>query len=459
MLDGVPVVNLSADGVTFVIVAVSLRYVLQQKRGQFPYVRSLQALVHILFEGVIVTEIWRNLDLRVWVIDWYTNLATSFILWDVVLLTLISYVVYVRPLGTGVVGRLRSVFWRWPHGVIFAAFVAFIAASNVYLIVDHPYTISLLQTLSGVLLPDTAFNNTFLYITFGTLLFFFAYPTVLLIRATLQVKDPDVRKALLVLPFCWGGIGAELFVFNGYLVSLDYDLVAVGYVVAAIVFGVAASVFRRATLLSTFFEPIAAVPRAPSPAATRGAGARLSPAVPLLIEVDPGTNYESAVEGYASEMASAGSQVFVFTSRGSPVHNGLSTVHGVRFFILTSKVSYPRPSEQPNELLVPENDTAVLLDLLDKTIASTGEGSVLFVIDNISSFILYLGFESTYKFVKQANEILDTRRAYSVYLVASGAHDERITSLTKSLDSKHASYGPGGLKVTRGADASAAAAS
>lgn len=450
---GPSVVNLSINALTFAVVAISLYFVLKQRPSQFPYVKTLLALVHIFFEGVIVMEVVRNLVTTVPVIDWYTDIATSFVLWDVVLLTVISNVVYIRPGGKGILGRLRPVFLRWPHGFVLACFMVFIGGSEVYLVGQHPYSVVNLQTLDGVSLPSTAFNATFLNITLGTLIFFFAYPTVLLIRATLQVKDPEVRRALTILPFCWGGIGAELFVFNGYLVSLGYDLVAIGYVLAGIVFGVAASIFRRATLLSTFFEPMAVpVIRAP-PRVTGPSEPQISPSVPVLMEVDPAANYEAAVKGYASQAASTGTQTYAFTSKGSAVYNSLSSVTGIKFFLLTSKVSYPRPSEVTTELLVPENDTAVLLDLLDKTISSNRETPILLIFDNLSNFILYLGFETTYKFIKRANEILDRPRTYGVYLVTAGAHDERVMSLLRSIFQMHIAYDSDGLRVTRAAAA------
>lgn len=450
------VVNLSSDALTFVIVAVSLYFVVKQRPSQFPYVRSLLILVHVFFEGVIIMEVVRNVVTSVGVIDWYTNIATTFILWDVVLLTAISYAVYLRPGGKGLGGRLRAIFLRWPHGLILACFTVFIGLTEVYLLFYHPYTEVKLSTLDDLIfpakiyLPNTAFNGVFLDLTFFTLLFFFAYPTVLLIRATLQVKDPDVRRALVVLPFCWGGIGTELFVFNGYLVSLGYDLVAIGYVVAAIVFGIAASIFRRATLLSTFFEPLAVPGAVAPPKFEERPETPLPSATPVLMEVDPSTSYERAIKGYAAVGASKGTLTYVFTSKGSPLYHSLASVAGVRFYLMTSQVSYPRPSDVPNELLVPENDVAVVLDLLDKTIASTGDSSVLLVFDSISNYVMYLGFESSYKFVKQANEILNQQRVTSIYLVTSGAHDEKQINLIRSLFRMHLAYGAAGLKVTKG---------
>jgi len=449
---GPSVVNLSIDILTFAIAAISLYFVTQQKPSQYPYVKSLLILVHIFFEGVVVLETLRNVITTPSFTDLYTVGATSFILWDVVLLTIIAYSVYVRPGGRGILGRLKSIFLRWPHGFILATFLVYMGASEAYLGTQHPWSIVSLTTLDGVTLSSTSFNPTFLYDSLLTLVFFLAYPTLLLIRETLQVRDPDVKRALVILPFCWVGIGAELLFFNGYLVAIGFDLIAVGYVIAALAFGIAATIFRRASLISSFFQPIPGISPAVLPAARRE-GPVLAAALPALLVVDPAANYEAAVRDFAAEKVSRGGLVYVFTSKGSPIYNSLSALAGARFFILTSQVSYPKTSDKENELLVPQNDPAVLLDLLDKTIASTADTPVSFVIDSISDFILYLGFESSYKFVKQANEILDRPKVSSLYLITTGAHEERVMSLTKSLFRMHLTYDAAGLKVTRATSA------
>ncbi len=460
---GLSIVNVTIDVFAFAVAAISLYFVSRQKTSSYPYVKSLLVLVHVFFEGVVFLEILRNFVETSSFLDIYTVFATSFILWDVVFLTVIAFAVYVRPGGKGVAGRLRAVFFRWPHGLILAAFVVFIGAAEAYLVVGHPYSGVSLATLDGVLglpsvtLESTAFNTNFLGVSLLTLVFFLAYPTTLLIRETLQVKDPDVRKALVVLPFCWVGIGSELLLFNGYLVAIGYDFIAVGYAIAAMVFGVAATIFRRASLLSSFFEPVAVTaPRGPVPTAGR-AGVVFDAGMPVLFEVDPSTNYETSLASYVGGKTASGGLVYVFTSKGSPVYNAIAGITGARFYLMTSHVSYPKTSDKENELLVPQNDMAVLLDLLDKTVASTAGTPLSVVFDNISDFILYLGFEASYKFVKQANEILDRPKVSSVYLMTMGAHDERVMSLTKSLFRMHAKYDSGGLKVTRGSGAAAPA--
>jgi hypothetical protein len=448
-------VNPAIDALTFAITAVSLYYVAKQKPPQYPYVKSLLVAVHVFFEALIVLEFMRNFITTPSFIAAYTVVGSSLIFWDVVLLTTIAYSVYIRPGGRGILGRLRSIFFHWPHGLILGGFVAFIVASEVYLAVDHPYTSVQLTSFLGVTTTSTAFDPPALLISLLVLIFFLLYPTSLLLRETFQVKDPDIRRALVILPVCWVGIGVELLVFNGYLITLGLDLISVGYILAAVAFAVTATVFRRASLLSAFFEPPAVVPAQVQAPRKTGALSAIG-TTPALLEVDSSTNYEQAVKEFAQVWTSQGGLVYVFTSKGSPVYNSLTSIPGVRFYIMTSKVSYPKPSASENEILVPQNDVAVLLDLLDKTISATADTPVSVVFDSISDFVLYLGFEACYKLIKQANEILNRPKVSSVYLMTVGAHEERIVSLTRSLFRTHMKYDASGLNVTRGGNGAAA---
>jgi hypothetical protein len=446
---GLSVVNLSIDALAFAITGASLYFVSRQKASQYPYLKSLLVMVHVFFELIVLLDAVRNVVSSPEYLQVYSLLAPNLVFWDVLLLTVIAYSVYIRPGGRGLVPRLRSVFLRWPHGFVLSAYIVFIAGAVAYLTYYRPYTIVLLTSIGGGRVSSPQYSGAFLGISVLNLVFFLAYPTLLLVRATSQVRDPGVRRAFTALPLIWVGIGTEILVFNGYLVSIGFDFIAVGYAIAGLLFGVSATIFRRTSLLSTFFEPIRGLPVGGGQVAV-GAGAMLDASMPVLLEVDPTTNFETALTGLARAKTSAGGLVYIFTSKGSPVYNSLGGIPGVRFYVMTSKVSYPSPSDKENELLIPQNDMAVLLDLLDKTVSSTGETAISLVFDNLSDFILYLGFESTYKFLKQANEILDRPKASSVYIVTVGAHDERMISLTKSLFRMHAIFDSEGLRITKG---------
>ena len=168
----------------------------------------------------------------------------------------------------------------------------------------------------------------------------------------------------------------------------------------------------------------------------------------MLLEADPSVNYERAVREFALEMASSGRLVFAFTSKGSPVYLLLKDVPGLRFFIL-SESSYPKQAGDSPEVMVPRNDYAVLLNIMDQTVTNSPDRPKAIIFDNVSSLILDAGFQECYKFLRQVNEILSHGDVISEFLVLSKAHDDKIMNLIKNLYTGQMTYDATGLHVTK----------
>ncbi len=442
--------------ITLQIVGVSAFYVYRQKMTAYSYGRGPLIAVHIFFAGLVFFELLRTtLPVSTSFVAIYTVGGTIFVLVDVVLLTLLALTVYLLPKGLGYRGIITEMLSKKTHALLFAAYVAFIVLTAGYLVLAQPFDPNTqAKSVFGLPLPSPQFTPFYLELLLGILLIFLIYPAFLLLLASRKVKDKAVRRVLVILPICWSGIGLDLLAFNGYILSLGIDATPFGYLIASVAFGVTALVFRRASLLTGFFEPVGQLVPATSPFSGRiPTGGVSFDGAESLLEVDPSSNYEEVVRNFAVEQSSHGALVFVFTSRGSPVFNVLSGLEGVRFYLLTSKVSYPKPTERPNEVLAPQNDQAVLLDLLDKTVTSTAGTKASVIFDSISDVILYSGFESCYKFIKQANEILSSPQVSSLFLLTSGAHEERVVNLVRSLYANHVAYDAHGLRLTRGGQA------
>ena len=90
----------------------------------------------------------------------------------------------------------------------------------------------------------------------------------------------------------------------------------------------------------------------------------------MLLEFDPASPYEEVVKDFVEEQLTTGGPVFIFTSRGKPIYNSLLGIPNVRFFVMTGETAYPKPGQQPSEVLVPQDDSAVLLDLVERTLGS-----------------------------------------------------------------------------------------
>jgi hypothetical protein len=443
----VPAIDLGA----LLVTGLSGYYVSRQSTTLYKEVKTLLLYVHIFFAGVLILEFIRNFippvttpatSPSVIFIDIYTILGTSFILWDVLLLMTVGAAVYLKPEGQGLRELLVSIIRQKTAGILYVLVFAIVIGSDIYLAFVLPFTPVVVPNIAGIQVLSTQFDASYVYLILIVLLLFLTYPTSLFLLARTKTKDKAVRRALLLLPIVWSGIGVDLAVFNGIFLSLGYDYVAVGYLLASIAFAITATIFRRASLLSGFFGPMPNLPsKTSAPAFPFSSDLKIDPQTLIgrtfLFLTDPSTPYEKVVDDLAVELISNKCYAFVFTSKRSPIQTSLQKVKGVRYYILTSTVSYPRGTDVPDEILVPQNDQAILLDIIQKTILSDPEAKLGIIYDNISDMILSSSVESSYKFLKQANEIIDPKRVMAMFLFTPGAHDDRTVNLVKALFANH----------------------
>jgi hypothetical protein len=442
--------------ITLEITGLSAFYIYRQKITAYQYTKGLLLAVHVLFAGVVVFEFLRTAFLSTAFITTYTIGGTTLILADVVLLTLLAVTVYIVPSGIGNKSVIKLLMEKKVLLVLFGVYTVFIAYAGVFLIAAEPFTSTTVPSVTGAVVPITVFSTYYLVLLLVILAVFILFPSSLLVLAARKVKDPSVSRVLNILPVIWSGIGVDLLYFNGYLLSSNFDATPFGYLIASVAFGVSALVFRRASLLTAFFEPVRPSSKVAAefqfPFTERlGVANTFLTGRALLLEADPAVAYEQVVADFVRQSLSTGHTVYVFTAKGSPIYNALHVIDGVRFYILSAKVSYPKPEDnEPLQILIPSNDYAVTLDLIDKTVAAAAApAQVAIVVDSISDMVLSSGFEGTYKFLKQVNEATGNGRTATLFLMTLGAHDEKVVSFVRSLFPTQLVDDASGLKLTR----------
>ncbi len=439
---------------TLSITAFSAYNVYKQRTTGYRYVRNLLLGVHVFYSSVVILEMLRIYIATREYMTIYTIWNTSFVLIDVALLTFAAITIYMRPSGSSYKDLLREIRTFKINSLVFALFLAYIVFVDLYLIIYRPFDIVQAVDILGGTPPITMFLDTYLLMLLLVLILFIAYPSTLLILARRKVLDPSVKRALILLPIAWSGIGLDLLIFNGYLLTVGIDATAFGYLLGALAFSVSATIFRRATILVGFFEITSPLPvPSASPFSNRlGRKTTGLTKTNFLLEVDPSTNYEQLTEEFASETLGKGCALFVFSSKGNPVYKALSNnpnFNGkIKFFILNDRVSYPKATEHEQEILVPIHNQPVLLDILDKTLKSTNMG-VSLIFDNVSDLILSMGFQKCYQFLKLANEIMGDNNVASMFLITRAAHDENTTALVKAMFANQLSFDPSGLKIIK----------
>jgi hypothetical protein len=168
----------------------------------------------------------------------------------------------------------------------------------------------------------------------------------------------------------------------------------------------------------------------------------------ILLEFDPASHYEKVIRDFATEALANLEPIVVFTRRGSAVHSSLRERKTVKFFCLTQQVSGPKEFSE-NEMLLPSNDTSLMLDVFDKTLKAHPEGVVNMVFDSLSDLILSVGFEKTYRFMRYAVEMLASPRNTVLFLLNQNAHDPKVASSLRGLFSDQVFFGKEGIQTVK----------
>jgi hypothetical protein len=442
------------DLLAIVIILAATERLFHQELTRYRDSKLILLFVNVLFVVVASLELLRNLYPTFVVMSAYSYAAPILIICDSILLGSLAYVIYVQPRETTFRERLGAFLGKrlWPHGVLLLSFTAYNATVIAFLLLTRPFQIVQRENLAGFPVSSTLYDSSFLAMLAVTAITFVAYPCVQLFRASAKSMVESARRSLRIITFGWMTIGFSLILINGYMVKLNVDASALGYLIVAICYSFPVVLFGRTTLLEEFFRPVrpeGAIPLA-TPFSTRlGLEGQVVQGEVALLEVSPSTEYENVVREFATEQISRGGALYIFTSRGSPVWNAISKVEGARVFVFTDSVSYPRQGDRPFQMLLPRVNEAVLLDTVDKMLTSNPPSDVAFAFDSVSDFVLYLGAEKSYLFIKRVLELVSQTHVTGLFLLTVGAQEEQVRNLMISLFGVHLTFDSSGLRVTR----------
>lgn len=169
----------------------------------------------------------------------------------------------------------------------------------------------------------------------------------------------------------------------------------------------------------------------------------------LLLETDPASNYENLIQDFALEAAANIEPITVFTTKGSATYSVLSKKENVRFFLLTQLVSAPQPNSVQEVILLPSNNTSLLLDALDRTLRAYPYSNQNIIFDSLSTLVLSVGFEKTYNFVRYALDLLSSKKTTALFLFSPSAHDSKVASGLRSLFNDQLVYDKNGLEIVK----------
>jgi len=168
----------------------------------------------------------------------------------------------------------------------------------------------------------------------------------------------------------------------------------------------------------------------------------------VLVEYDPSSSFEGMVLKFVLEFQANVDPVAVFTSTGSPTHTLIRGSSNVRLFTASTRTSTPLKLSE-DEVLLPERDTSLLIDAVDKLFEAYKGRPVGIAMDLITDLALSQGFARTYGVLSTISEMAETEHATLLVLVNRFALDETILNGIRGLFRFQLSYDEGGLKLVR----------
>jgi hypothetical protein len=168
----------------------------------------------------------------------------------------------------------------------------------------------------------------------------------------------------------------------------------------------------------------------------------------LLLEYEPTSNYEDIVQKFVTEFQANVESVAIFTNAGSPVYREFAEQRNIRLFSFSTKTSTPSMITG-EQILLPERDTSLLLDAVDKLLQAHAGRRIGIIFEVFTYLTLSLGFEKTYGVISSVVEMADAERAAILVLVNSDALEPRTLSGMRDLFQSQLFFDSNGLKVIK----------
>jgi len=117
-------------------------------------------------------------------------------------------------------------------------------------------------------------------------------------------------------------------------------------------------------------------------------------------------------------------------------------------FTFSAKTSTPS-KVSAEHVLLPERDTSLLLDAVDKLLQANHGRLVGMVFDVFTDLILFQGFEKSYGVLSSVVEMSELESASTLVLINFTALDERSLNGIRGLFRSQAKYDLGGFRMVR----------
>lgn len=164
----------------------------------------------------------------------------------------------------------------------------------------------------------------------------------------------------------------------------------------------------------------------------------------ILLEIDPSTKYGELIRALV-EQEERGSDIFVFTWKGSPVYRSLQGDPRAMLGVMTTSVSRATAMQGSNEMLIPQHDEAALLEPILEP--PPPDRTRLVIFDSVSELLASFGTEGALEFLREVLSRAVGPRSRYLFLVKHGFHEGAAIGEVASLFPCRLIFGRRGLEV------------
>ncbi|HVC26546.1 MAG TPA: hypothetical protein VND40_00140 [Nitrososphaerales archaeon] len=447
--------NLAGYLAALAITLLSGFYTFRQRLTSYQLIRDFLVLVYLVVVFLMLVDLARLTAASPALLSAYPLLSFGLAFLESILLLTAAVGAYLRPNGSTYRLLFKDLRSHLAHLCMFVLFIGGTAAAELYLALFRPYTTVTAVDFAGGSVEAVVYSTAFSIGIGALFVLFLAYPIGLLVVGALRVRNPQMKRAQLGLAIGWAGSSAIYLISSLSLFSYALDVTAIAYVILSVFFGMIARNFRKAALFAGFVTPVApqlAEPRqdwAPRTLSKDGQLVLFEEGELSLVEVETSDRYEEKMNSLVKDFLAERRGVFVISAKGSRLNAFFSAVPGVRLYTMSESTGYIAPSStRTDEVNLPLYDSGVLLEVLDRTLASVGEPTAI-IFDSVSDMMIYVGFQPCYKFLRAAAEIISGKKAIALFVLFTGAHDEMNVRAIRSIFPAQVRVGPEGFEVVR----------
>jgi len=147
----------------------------------------------------------------------------------------------------------------------------------------------------------------------------------------------------------------------------------------------------------------------------------------ILLEVDPRTDFEKAIEDFVFECNFHGEGTFIVTSKGSALRQALGGNNAVKFIDLN----------------------LANLTIFPPILSESPRGRLNIVFDSLTTLTILSEPKTTFKFAQNALQVLSDRRVTAIFLLNPSAHKPRDVASLRELFTNQLIYDERGLTAQR----------